>query len=299
MAEDKFKDKHSMKDDVNVDLTVISKALMNKTSNSNGGRLTLNSNNNNNDNTHDKNKSFDGFGDFGPMVNNSNGDGLNNGKAIDNFANFDAFSTANDLDLFGNANFPDGIGLSSTQIDCTKNGTNDVTSSAMAKDRFLSNYDTMSTKQNLLTNQTNNNDHFNNVTINDYFDAKFDSFMTTDKTADANSNTQSTIQHSFGLNNDDGFADFSNANVFNATNNSNNDINARFDTAFQPCNSFTNNNTITKTCTTLGQTKSTWDCDDMKNNTEIIPSKFQQDYSKMDQFDADLQEVLKRSLVDH
>lgn len=294
MAEDKSKEKHqisaanSVKTNINVDLTVASKALMNKGSNLNGGRLTLN--NNNNDKTHDKNKSLGCIGNFG-KANNSNGDGSNNGPTIDNFANFDAFSTTtNELDLFASTDFPDGIGLNSTRIDGGKNLA-DKTSSAVAKDRFLGNFNTTPTKRSTLTNQTINNDSFKGGNINDYFDAKFDSFMTTDKAVDlsnANSKTPINNQHAFGLD-DDGFADFSNANVFKAT--TNNDIKARFDDAFTPC-------TIITPSTTLGKQKSTSDCDTLKNSTEKISTKFQNDYSGTDQFDADLQEVLKRSLVD-
>lgn len=313
-ADEKSKDKHkssatkpSMRPGLNVDLTAASNALMNKGSgvngsNLNGGRLTLN--NNNNDSTQDKNRSLV-RGSFG-MADTSNGGGggvSNNGQAIDNFANFDAFSSAKDLDLFASTDFPDAIGLNSTQIDGHKSIINKSASGA-AKDRFLGSVNNTPTKRSTLINQIGNNDSFKGVNINDYFDAKFDSFVTTDssnfavtlKAADisnANSNTKSKTQQPFGLDDDDGFADFSNANVFKATTtNNNNDINARFESAFQPCN------TTTKSVSSLGKPKPASDCDAIKTAAEKIPSKFQKDYSKTDQFDDDLEEVLKRSLVD-
>lgn len=288
-------------------MTAISNALVNKRlgvniSNLNGGRLTLN--NNNNDSTQDKNdkKSLVRGGDFGKAdaTNGGGFGGSNNGPSdIDNFADFDAFSSAKDLDLFASADFPDAIGLNSTQIDAHKTIAN-KSSSAAAKDRFLDSVNNTPTKRNALINPTSNNESFNGVNINDYFDAKFDSFMTTDasnKAADVsnansnlNSKSKSKTQHAFDSDDDNGFADFSNANVFKSTKNTNNtnnnsdEISARFESAFQPCN------------TTKPKTPS--DCDTMKAAPEKVPSKFQSDYSKTDEFDADLVEVLKRSLMD-
>lgn len=77
------------------------------------------------------------------------------------------------------------------------------------------------------------------------------------------------------------FADFSNANAFKATVN----MKQRFETA-------THNTTY--------KSKSKTDCD--RDTTEIVTekvfSKFQDDYSKVEEFDADLQKALKRSVAD-
>lgn len=260
-------------------------------------------NNNNIDTTHDKNGSVVG-GEI-LTVSNGNGDGSANATTVpDNFANFDAFSSSKEFDLFANdAEFGGGggggggIGLNSTEID----GVNLITKSGIgkesnaAKDRFLGSLSNTLTKPPQTTKQSGAKHSYKGVSITDYFDAKFDSFVTNDvlnSAADeSNANTKSTTQHAFGLDDTDGFADFSKANVFKATTTTNNNNNSRFETAFQSSNTIFHS---------AGKSKSPIHCDTQKNDDadKIASSKFRNDYSKNDQFDADLHEALKRSLVD-
>lgn len=202
---------------------------------------------------------------------NGNGDGINN--KIDNFANFDAFSsTTNDSDLFTNIEF------SSTQIDGHNILETCRASSTNAKDRFLGNLrNNTSTKTCTLTNQSDEIDNFKSLkSLNNNFDKQFGSFVTnntsiTDKRVDTK---HQQLNHRFSLDSEENFADFSNANVFKS--------------------SFESAATINTPC----KSKSKTDCD-TTTKAEKIPSKFQDDYSKTnDDFDADLQNVLKRSLAD-
>lgn len=218
------------------------------TSNTNFG-LATKSGNNNNDSTQDKNVTI-GSGEF-RRSECTNGDGFNNNIANDNFANFDAFSSTIDLDLYGN------IGFSSTQTGHNLSTKSTVSSTSTdAKDRFL-----VSLSQ---------NDNFKN--INDSFDTKFASFMTNDSTSKKKADTklEQKSQQQFNLDGEDNFADFSNANP-------------HFEATSQ---------------TSLPKSKSTTDCDKTKPGAEKITSKFFDDYSKNDEFDADLLEALKRSLND-
>lgn len=204
----------------------------------------ISGNNNNNDNTQDKNITI-GSGEF-VRNESTNGDGFNNNVANDNFANFDAFSSTGDLDLYGNVEF------SSTQVNLSMKSTVSSTSTD-AKDRFLGSLSNIDNPKN----------------INDSFDTKFASFMTNESTCKrkADPKSQQKSHQTFSLNDEENFADFSNANVFKAT----------------------SQNTIPK---------STADCDKTKVGANKMSSKFFDDYSKNDEFDADLLEALKRSLVD-
>lgn len=363
-SKDKLKSHSSINFDGTVDLTVASNAhttngtladagVAHNTSNLNGARISLN--NNNNTSIHDKNAAIAGSDDDGKMTKaNGDGDGTNNnnnGQILDNFANFDAFSSLSqkDFDPFASADFPDTIGLNSTQIDGfggggakTVGAHQSKSASAAAKDRFFA--DSLSnTPTTRLThdNGDTNGRSTKGVSINDYFDAKFDSFMTATKpnsnipnddltpklttiAADVTNANAKSKASPFGLD-DDGFADFSNANIFKATFDTidSKTTSAQFDLAFQPSPSKTN-----KTASAflplpppIGKTKSTTktkptttsppaaaaptaavDCDNKKNvtatDTENVPTKFRNDYSKTDQFEDDLEEVLKRSLVD-
>lgn len=416
--DDKDKDKsksHSINFDGNVDLpAVASDALRNKGTvggsvaaaapNLNGGRISLN--NNNDSNTHDKNttsKSLvlgdiddvaDAFNDGIDNIAKTNGGGdngaatHNNGQHLDNFADFDAFSsvTPKDFDPFASADpFPDTIGLNSTRIDggggikaAAMPGANSMSNksaSAAAKDRFFSDSlsntitTTTTTKRGTITatalapgsngGGTNGRRNSKGANINDYFDAKFDSFMTTaakttapkdDSTAAAdlaNANPSKTKASPFGLD-DDEFADFNNANIFKATfDTTDSKTNtSQFDLAFQPSPTSTIKSTKSTKSTSAsaflplpppaGKNKSgaksnsslssAFDCDNNKKNVKVttahattgvaaaaamttaaaaatdepekVPTKFRQDYSKTDQFEDDLQEVLKRSMVD-
>lgn len=181
---------------------------------------------------------------------NGNGDGLNSkNTAIDNFANFEVFSstTTNDTDLFANNKF------SSTQIDGHNILAKSRTSSTNAKDRFLGSLS------------------WNDKSLNNNFEKKFASFVTND-TSIYNENADQTNadtkhQKSQRFDSGEDFADFSKT-------------------------SFDTSPTLTKPC----KSKSKTDCD---TKEKTIPSKFQDDYSKtIDEFDTDLQDVLKRSLVD-
>lgn len=264
------KDEPSFKSGPQVDLTK-------KITVATNGRITLNNNNknnnknnNNNDSTQDKNITMVS-GEFDGTI-NSNGDGddvFNKTNTInDNFANFDAFTSSNELDLFGNIEF------SSTQVDGHNMTT--ITSTTHAKDRFLDSLSSPITEFDKFTSR------------NDSFHKKFASFMTQDikKPDDINANA-TTIKSSssssfafqpFSLNDDeDNFADFTNANAFNAINDSHFEINT----------------------TQINKSKSTKDCDKHgKAEAAKIPSKFRDDYSKTDDFETDLQQALKLSLVD-
>lgn len=210
-------------------------------------------NNNNNDNTQDKNIKI-GSGEFGRNE-STNGDGVNNNVANENFANFDAFSSTGDLDLYGNIEF------SITQNNMISIGSSTSTD---AKDRFLGS----------LSFTSDNPKKFN-----DNFDTKFASFMTNESTCKkkADPKPQQKSQQTFSLNDEENFADFSNANVFKATDN--------LQTHFEA----TSQNTLPK---------STDDCYKKKMGENKLSSKFFDDYSKNGEFDADLQEALKRSLTD-
>lgn len=163
------------------------------------------------------------------------------------------------------------------------------------------------TNTNLITSTTTNNNNNDSHGFNDYFDAKFDSFVTPskdsgNKMADlSNTNSKFNTQPiaTFDLDDaNDGFADFCNANVFKATGFTTNN-NLQFESAFQPCNP-TVTSSITTTATTIQQPKlsTTDDYDSTKNGGDKIATKFRNDYSKTDQFETDIEEVLKRSLVD-
>lgn len=248
----------TIKTDINVD-------LMNKNNmETNVGRITLN--NNNNDSTHDKNITMVSGG-----LGSTNGDGDSFNKAnIDNFANFDAFTntiTSNEFDLFGNNEF------SSTHIDGHNMTTTTITTTTEAKDRFLGS--------------------LSSSLHNDNFDKKFASFMTTNdikKADNINANTTksstSSQQQTFGLKDEENFADFSNANAFNTIPNSCSNIN---NTTYTTVMNIQNN-----------KSKSTKDCDKYgKNESNKIPSKFRDDYAdSTDEFDAELQRVLSLSLVE-
>lgn len=184
---------------------------------------------------------------------NGYGDGCKNKNvAIDNFANFEVFSstTTNDSDLFANIKFP------STQIDDHNILAKSKTSSTNAKDRFLG---TLS---------------WTDKSLNNNFEKKFASFVTND-TSIYNANTDETnadkkYRKSQRFDSGLEFADFSKT-------------------------SFDTSPTLTNHC----KSKSKTDCDTKeKTMVETMPSKFQNDYSTIDEFDADLQDVLKRSLVD-
>lgn len=168
------------------------------------------------------------------------GAGTNN----NNFANFDAFSSAN-FDLFANSEFTQ---CTETQTIVSKTST-DTTDGLLNSLSFISN---PPSKRSTLTNETKQN--IKNKNVNECFDTQFTtSFVTNDlsnkKADDSNGNTKSQ-QYS------------------------------TFETAFN-----------------LNSTgKSAADCDNKKNESEKI-SNFSNDYSKNDNFDADLEEALKRSLV--
>lgn len=168
------------------------------------------------------------------------GAGTNN----NNFANFDAFSSAN-FDLFANSEFTHST---ETQTIVSKTST-DTTDGLLNSLSFISN---PPSKRSTLTNETKQN--IKNKNVNECFDTQFTtSFVTNDlsnkKADDSNGNTKSQ-QYS------------------------------TFETAFN-----------------LNSTgKSAADCDNKKNESEKI-SNFSNDYSKNDNFDADLEEALKRSLV--
>lgn len=168
------------------------------------------------------------------------GAGTNN----NNFANFDAFSSAN-FDLFANSEFTQST---ETQTIVSKTST-DTTDGLLNSLSFISN---PPSKRSTLTNETKQN--IKNKNVNECFDTQFTtSFVTNDlsnkKADDSNGNTKSQ-QYS------------------------------TFETAFN-----------------LNSTgKSAADCDNKKNESEKI-SNFSNDYSKNDNFDADLEEALKRSLV--
>lgn len=368
--------------------------------NFNGGRISMN--NNNDSSIHDKNATskpfgLGGGGDGGDAFNagKANGDGTgngtaaqNNGQNLDNFADFDALAsvTQKDFDPFASADaFADPIGFNSTQIDGAAAGTKTVgaisnkSASAAAKDRFfsdsLSNATTPTKPRSTITatalttdsnGGTNGrrNSQTKGVSINDYFDAKFDSFMTTttatttataktapkdDSAADlANANSNKTKASPFGLD-DNEFADFNNANIFKAAFDTtdhaptNSMSSTQFDLAFQPSPNSTIKSTkstssaltsaflplpppagkskqksATKSNTSLSAAAvaTAFDCDNKKSaevttalaaksgatvttgEPEKVSTKFRNDYSKTDQFEDDLQEVLKRSLVD-
>lgn len=168
------------------------------------------------------------------------GAGTNN----NNFANFDAFSSAN-FDLFANSEFTQST---ETQTIVSKTST-DTTDGLLNSLSFISN---PPSKRSTLTNETKQN--IKNKNVNECFDTQFTtSFVTNDlsnkKADDSNGNTKSQ-QYS------------------------------TFETAFN-----------------LNSTgKSAADCDNKRNESEKI-SNFSNDYSKNDNFDADLEEALKRSLV--
>lgn len=168
------------------------------------------------------------------------GAGTNN----NNFANFDAFSSAN-FGLFANSEFTQST---ETQTIVSKTST-DTTDGLLNSLSFISN---PPSKRSTLTNETKQN--IKNKNVNECFDTQFTtSFVTNDlsnkKADDSNGNTKSQ-QYS------------------------------TFETAFN-----------------LNSTgKSAADCDNKKNESEKI-SNFSNDYSKNDNFDADLEEALKRSLV--
>lgn len=168
------------------------------------------------------------------------GAGTNN----NNFANFDAFSSAN-FDLFANSEFTQST---ETQTIVSKTST-DTTDGLLNSLSFISN---PPSKRSTLTNETKQN--IKNKNVNECFDTQFTtSFVTNDlsnkKADDSNGNTKSQ-QYS------------------------------TFETAFN--------------WNSTG--KSVADCDNTKNESEKI-SNFSNDYSKNDNFDADLEEALKRSLV--
>lgn len=403
--DDKSKDKlksHSINFDGNVDLTAVaSDALVNKgtvagaaATNLNGGRISMN--NNNDSSIHDKNATSKPFGlggggggvvvgdddAFNGGKTNGNGTGngtatQNNGKNLDNFADFDAFAsvTQKDFDPFASADaFSDPIGLSSTHIDSAVAGTKTIgaISNKSAKDRFFSDSlgnTTTPTKHSIITtataltadsngggtNGSRRSSQSRGVTINDYFDAKFDSFMTTTTTttkstpkddsaaaadlANAN-NSNKTKASPFGLDDND-FADFNNANTFKTAFDTtdhaptNSMSTTQFDMAFQPSPNSTIKSTksasstssaflplpppagkakhksTTKSNTSAVAAATAFDGDNKKSakaattgptvatdEPDKAPTKFRNDYSKTDQFEDDLQEVLNRSIVD-
>lgn len=188
--------------------------------------------------------------------------GNSNRPGIHNFANFDDFSSTN-FDPFESNSTHNTV--SKTIASKTPNDTTDGLLNSLS---FLS---TPPSKRGTLTNETRQN------TKNHYFDTKFTSFVTNDrsnKNADeSNANTKSPniLQTHGGA---EGFADF-------------NKINSTFETAFQSCGALDANLNITYKP----------NCDTTKDEAEKIPLKFLDDCSKNDEFDADLQEALKNSLI--
>lgn len=248
---EKFKAKHSSKSSTNIELMPINNAHVNKQSstlNSNlqSGKITLN--NNKNGKETEKN--------VGILTVGANGAGINN------FANFDAFSSTN-FDPFESDSTHNTVSKT-----ISSKTTNDTTDGLLNSLSFLS---TPPSKRGTLTNETRQN------TKNQYFDAKFTSFVTNDRSnkkadeSNANTKSQNILQTHGGA---EGFADF-------------NKISSTFETAFQSCGALDANLNITYKP----------NCDTTRDEAEKIPSKFLNECSKNDEFDADLQEALKNSLI--
>lgn len=280
----KSKSAHNLKADTNKEPTNNALVIKQSSFNLQAGKPSLNNNNSKKQKEKEKEMSIDilsvGFGKADAF----NGAGLNNNRISDDFANFDAFLSTK-FDPFANSDFSDGIGFNSTQIYANK-------ASADTTDGILSNLSLSPSLRSTLTNETSKN--IKNQNINEYFDTKFNSFVTNDPTnkmadesnANSNINSQQILQQQFNSGGAEGFADFNKANAFKENNPS-----SKFEAAFPSSGALDAN------LNTSSKSKSAADCDTTTNDTEKVPSKFINDYSKSDDFDADLQEALKRSLV--